>query len=122
MPAPATAHQTLAASVTLAIAIKHLAQLVDLSALQRTQLRTLRQESGARVEELAGALAASRRSLAAQIENEVFDEMAIRRAAGRVAAAEAELAVERAWISSSVRSILTEAQRRELKRLQDLPN
>jgi len=122
MPLPATSHQSLAANVSLALAIKRLGQLLDLSAVQETQLGVMKAETGPRVRALGEHLIVARKQLNEQIDSEIFDEASIRRSAEGVAAAEADLAVERASISSSVRAILTYEQRQQLTRLRELPN
>ena len=95
--------------------LERLGAMLDLTEIQEEQIQDVSAESGPRTQELVDQLMAARTSLHAQIEDEAFDEGAIRQAASVVAALEADLAVQRALISFSVRAILTEEQLADLE-------
>lgn len=69
--------------------------------------------------ELTESLWSARRVLAEQVRSETFDEAAIRRLAGDVAALEAEVAVGRAKAHQEMRALLTPEQREEAARMRE---
>ena len=96
-----------------------LGALLDLTPVQEEQIEDLRETTKPAVLDLFDQLRSARQALHDQIENEVFDEGAIRHAASVVAAVEADLAVQRALVATSVRDILTEEQLQQLELLRE---
>jgi Spy/CpxP family protein refolding chaperone len=99
--------------------LEHLALRLELSDGQREELEASfksRFEAGA---EARRALFEARRALADQVRAEIFDEAAIREAAGVLAALEADAAVTRAKHAQQLRQILTPEQLAELKEMRD---
>ena len=97
--------------------LEHMAQRLELSDGQREELKeafAARFETGA---ETRRGLSEARQRLDDQIHAASFDEAAIRKAAGALAALEAEVAVERARQAQKMRQILTPEQLAKLEEM-----
>lgn len=98
---------------------EHLAERLDLSQAQRDQIRTIHEGYREQADLLMETVKTARQDLGDRIHAELFDEAAIREAAGRLAAAEADLAVLRARIVSDLRQVLTPEQAAEARELHE---
>jgi len=84
---------------------------------QKARLKDTLQAHKATVKPLVDKLVAERRALQDLIHTGKADEAAVRAQAGKIAAVEADLAVERAKIVAELRPVLTEEQ---IKKLQEM--
>lgn len=92
---------------------------LGLSDEQRDRIRAIHEGYRDAAEPLMETLKSARQELGEQIHADLFDETAIRASAGRVAAAEADLAVLRARIASDVHQVLTPEQLAEARELRE---
>jgi Spy/CpxP family protein refolding chaperone len=90
--------------------LERIADRLELSDEQREQVRAVHEVYRPDAEALADVMRAAREDLQEKIWSDSFDEVAIREAAGRVAAVSADLAVLRARVHGDVRQILTPEQ------------
>jgi len=98
--------------------LQRMANKLNLTADQRAQIRAvLAGEKGA-LKPLVAALHDARKNLRAAIHASDANETTVRAASAKVAAAQADLAVERMKLYGKIAPILTEAQRRQLADLQ----
>ncbi len=95
--------------------LHRIADKLDLSESQRTDIREVFQAHRAEIKAEVEKLRTARQEQTAAIHADAFDEDAIRAASAKVAAAQADLAVARAKIASEVREILTPEQRVKAK-------
>ncbi len=96
-----------------------IAERLDLSEAQQQQIHAIHENYQEETEGLMETMRVARLGLQEQIHAELFDETAIREAAGRVAAVEADLAVMRARIASDVHQVLTPEQLVEAQALRE---
>jgi periplasmic protein CpxP/Spy len=89
--------------------------LVGVTDHQKAQLKAVLQKHRPTLQPLVQRYAAERGTLRSLIRQDVFDESAIRNQAFKIAALEADLAVERARIAQEARGILTSDQIEKLK-------
>jgi Spy/CpxP family protein refolding chaperone len=101
----------LGSGIALATRLLEVGRSLELSTMQKEELAALFAEAQPAIEPRVEALLAARRALFDAVHAEPIDEVAIRDAAGRLAAAEGELAVERARVVERARALLTDAQR-----------
>jgi Spy/CpxP family protein refolding chaperone len=93
---------------------RHLAQRLNLTDDQKARIKTILRAEKATLAPLVGQLHAARKNLRAAIRASDANETSVRAAAARVAAAEADLAVERMKIYGKIAPILTGEQRRQI--------
>jgi len=87
-----------------------MAERLDLTEEQQGQIEDLMAQHREQMQAQHELMKAARTALRDQTEAEVFDEVAIREAAGVVASLQAELMVERALLHNQVRQVLTPEQ------------
>ena len=97
--------------------IAHLAEKLDLTEEQRTEIRGLMEAQRDANAEQRQALRTAKQALREAVHAETFNEGAIRQASADVAALEVEQAVDRAELYQSIRQVLTPAQLEELEQL-----
>ncbi len=88
---------------------------LDLTDDQKTQVKTILQDEGPKVEPLVDELLRSKKALFEAVHSRTFDEKAVRAAASDSAKATTDLAVERARMVSRFRRILTDEQQDRLE-------
>lgn len=91
---------------------------LGLSAKQQQDMQELFSKSRARNEPLLKQMATERRALRALIHADSINEAAIRAQSGKVAAAMADLAVQRAQTVQQIRALLTPEQIQKFKTIQ----
>jgi len=96
---------------------ERLAERLDLASDQLEAIRAVRQSHREELHSAFEEVQSAQWALRQQIHAEVFDETAIREAAGALGLAEAEAAVQRARVSQEVRDVLTAEQQQELREL-----
>lgn len=94
--------------------MKHL----DLTDEQKQEIKEVLQEKQPMIQPMLKELATERRALRDLLQAETIDEPAIRTQAAKVAAIEADLAVERAHMHRAIYSLLTPEQQQRFKELQ----
>ena len=87
---------------------------LELTDAQKAQLKTIWSGEKGNVKSLIGRLHAARKNLRAAIHAGDANETTVRAAAAKVAAVEADLAVERMKLYSQIAPILTDEQRRKI--------
>ncbi len=97
---------------------KKLAAALGLSAQQKTQIKEIFKKGRAESEPIMTRLISERRALRALIQAEEVDEAAIRAQAGRLAAVEGDMALQRARMAKQIRAILTPEQVAKFKSFQ----
>lgn len=98
--------------------LQRIADKLNLTAEQRTQIRAVLIGEKDALVPLASAVHDARKNLRSAIRASDASEASVRAAAAKVAAAEADLAVERMKLYGKIAPILTEAQRQQLSDLQ----
>ena len=88
---------------------------LDLTDDQKSQVKTILQDEGPRVEPLVDGFLRSKKALFEAVHSRTFDEKAVRAAASDSAKASTDLAVERARIESRLRGILIDEQQNRLE-------
>jgi protein CpxP len=91
---------------------------LGLSSQQQQDVKAVFAKNRPQTEPLMKQLMAERRSLRTLIQADTIDEAAIRAQSAKVAAVEADLAVQRAHVAQQVRAILTPEQVQKFKDLQ----
>ncbi len=91
---------------------------LGLSAQQQQDIKAILRKDGAQFLPLLKQFMAERRALRALIQADALDEAAIRAQSVKVAAIQADLAVQRARVGQEVRKLLTPEQTLKLKELQ----
>ena len=91
-----------------------MAQRLNLTDDQKAQVKTILQSERGTLKSLFNQLHAARENLRATIQTPDANETAVRAASARVAAVEADLAVERMKIVAKIAPILTDEQRQQL--------
>jgi protein CpxP len=91
---------------------------LGLSAQQKTDIKAIFQKNRAQFQPLLKQMVAERHALRTLIQADVIDEAAIRAQSARVAAIQADLAVQRAHMGQEVRKLLTPEQIQKLKEFQ----
>jgi Spy/CpxP family protein refolding chaperone len=99
--------------------MRMLADRLDMSEEQRTQLEGLHQQHREAMQAQREQLREAQRQLADQMHAETFDEGAIRNAAATVAALKADLAVAKAALHREVRALLTPEQLEQFREIQE---
>ena len=93
-------------------------KLLDLTDEQKQEIKAILQENQPIIQPLLKEFATERRALRDLLQAETIDEPAIQTQAAKVAASEADLAVERAHIHKAIHSVLTPEQQLRFKELQ----
>lgn len=99
--------------------VGRLGDRLDLDNAQRERIAAIVEEHREVLREEVETLLAARRDLFATIHGESFDETAIRQAAAEVAAAQADLAVERGRLVEEIRGELTAEQLERVEHMLD---
>ena len=97
---------------------KKMAKDLQLTAQQKQQLKEIFAKNRPQAEPLMKQFTAERRAMRALIQADTVDEAAIRAQSAKVAAIEADLAVQRAHVAQEIRGILTPEQIAKAKELQ----
>lgn len=97
---------------------KRMATELGLSAQQQQDVKAIFQKDRAQFLPLLKQLVAERRALRGLIQADAIDEAAIRAQSAKVAAIQADLAVQRAHMSQEVRKVLTPEQVQKLREFQ----
>lgn len=97
---------------------QRLAQRLNLTDDQKAQIKTILRSEKDTLKPLLGQLHSARQNLRAAIQASDANETTVRAASAKVAAAEADLAVERMKIYGKIAPILTDEQRRQISELQ----
>ena len=90
--------------------LKKMAAKLGLSAEQKQEIKAIIKKERPAVQPILQQLQTERRALRALVQAQTVDEPAIRAQAARVAAVEADMAVQRAHTAHEVRAILTPEQ------------
>jgi Spy/CpxP family protein refolding chaperone len=98
--------------------LQRIADQLNLTGEQRTRIKAVLAGEKSALAPLIGALHEARNDLRTAIRADDANEASVRAAAARVAAAEADLSVERMKLYGKIAPILTAAQRRQLADLQ----
>jgi Spy/CpxP family protein refolding chaperone len=98
--------------------LQRIFQQLNLTGDQRIQIKAVFADEKDTLRPLVSALREARQDLRAAIRADDANEAAVRAASAKVAAAEADLAVERMKIYGKIATILTGAQRQQLASLQ----
>lgn len=98
--------------------LQRLADRLELTADQRTQIKTILEGEQDNLKPLLTSLRDARINLRAAIHADDANETSVRAASAKVASAEADLAVERLKISGKIAPILTTGQRQKLSELE----
>jgi Spy/CpxP family protein refolding chaperone len=93
---------------------QHVAQRLNLTDDQKAQIKTVLRSEKDTLKPMLAQLRAARQNLRAAIQAGDANESTVRAASAKVAAAEADLAVERMKIYGKIAPILTDEQRRQL--------
>lgn len=93
---------------------QRIAQRLNLTDDQKAQIKTILRSEKDTLKPLLGQLHAARENLRAAIRASNANETTVRAAAARVAAGEADLAVERMKIYGKIAPILTDEQRQQI--------
>lgn len=91
---------------------------LDLTDAQKQQAKDIFGKHKAQIQPLVKQMVTERRVLRALVQADAVDEQAIRAQSARVSAANADLAVQRAYLFHELRGILTPDQLQKLKDLQ----
>jgi periplasmic protein CpxP/Spy len=91
---------------------------LDLSPVQKQQAKDIFRTQRSQIKPVIQQMAAERRALRNLVQADAIDEQAIRTQAARVAAVQADLAVQRAHLFHDLRGILTPEQLQKFKELQ----
>src|SRR6185369_9742515 len=97
---------------------KKMAKELGLSVQQKKDIKTIIKKSQPQTHPLLKQLVAERRALRSLIQADTIDEAAIRAQSAKVAAIEADLAVQRALIGQEVRKVLSPEQVQKQRELQ----
>lgn len=97
---------------------KKMASELGLSIQQKQEVKEIFSKNRPQAEPLMKLLKTERRALRELIQADVIDEAAIRAQSSKVAAVEADLAVQRAHVAQQVRAILTPEQVQKFKAIQ----
>jgi len=97
---------------------QRIAHRLNLTDDQKAQIKVILRSEKDTLKPLLGQLHTARQNLRAAIQAGDANETTVRAASAKVAAAEADLAVERMKIYGKIAPILTEAQRQQLSELQ----
>lgn len=97
---------------------KKMAKELQLTQQQKQQLKEIFAKNRPQAEPLMKQMRAERRALRALIQADTIDEPAIRAQSAKVAAVEADLAVQHARVAKEIRAILTPEQIAKEKELQ----
>lgn len=89
---------------------RKIASALGLSAQQKQDIKEILKKNKPQTQPLMKQLITERRSLRSLIQNETIDESAIRTQSAKVAAIEADMAVERARVAQEIRTVLTPEQ------------
>ncbi|BCS52022.1 Spy/CpxP family protein refolding chaperone [Geobacter sp. SVR] len=98
--------------------LKKMARDLGLSQQQQQQIKDIFSKERPQMGPLAKQLRTERGTMRSLIHGETFDEAAIRAQSAKVAAIQADLAVERARIAQEIRKVLTPDQVQKFKELQ----
>ena len=98
--------------------LQRIADKLNLTADQRTQIKAILAEDKDTLAPLLSAVHDARKSLREAIRANGATEASVRAASAKVASAEADLAVERMKLYGKIAPILTDAQRQQLADLQ----
>jgi Spy/CpxP family protein refolding chaperone len=98
--------------------LQRLAEKLDLTEAQRTQIHNLIAGEKAVLQPLLNRLHAARKDLRETIHADQANESSVRAAAAKVAAVEADLAVERRKLYGKIAPVLTDEQRQKLAELE----
>lgn len=98
--------------------MKKMMSALGLSEEQKQTIKEIRKENQPLIQPLVKQLTVERRALRALLQAETIDEAAIRAQAAKVAALQADMAVERAHIHQAVRKVLNPEQLQKFKELQ----
>ena len=102
--------------------VYRIAQRLNLTDDQKAQIKAILQTEKSTLRDLRTQLRAAHENLQSTIQSTGATETAVRDASARVAAVEANLAVERMKIFSKIAPILTDEQLQELKDLEQRAN
>lgn len=98
--------------------LQRLADRLELTADQRTQIKTILEGEQDNLKPLLTSLHDARTNLRAAIHAADANETSVRAASAKVASAEADLAVERLKISGKIAPIVTAGQRQKISELE----
>jgi len=98
--------------------LQRIAERLNLTDDQKTQIKTILRSEKGTLKPLLGQLHSARENLRAAIQAGDANETTVRAASARVAAVEADLAVERMKIYGKIAPVLTEEQRQQLGEVQ----
>ena len=96
-----------------------MARDLGLDAQQNAQAKDILKSNHDQAKPLMDKLVTERRTMRSLIQAETVDEAAIRAQSARIAAVEADLAVNRAQIAQKIRVVLTPAQVQKARTLQE---
>lgn len=102
--------------------LHRIAQRLNLTDDQKAQIKAVLQTEKGTLKDLRTQLRAARENLQSTIQSTGANETSVRDASGRVAAIEANLAVERMKIFEKIAPILTDEQLQQLKDLEQRAN
>ncbi len=91
---------------------------LDLTKQQKQEIRGIFKENRPKFQPIMDKYLAERRDMRALVQAGKIDEPAIRQQATKLASTEADLAIQRAKMSSQIRAVLTPAQLEKFKALQ----
>lgn len=97
---------------------KRIAAELGLTSQQKQEIKAVFKKNRPDVEPRRQQLMTERRTLRSLVQADTIDEAAIRAQSAKVAAIEADLAVERAHVAQEVRAILTPEQVKKFRELQ----
>jgi len=99
--------------------LKKMTRDLGLDAHQKVQIKDILKNNHDQAKPLMDKLVAELRALRTLIQAETLDEAAIRAQSSRVAAVEADLAVNRAQVAQKIRAVLTPEQIQKYKIIQE---
>jgi len=97
---------------------KKMATELGLSSQQKQEVKDIFAKSRSQAEPLMKQIKTERHALRELVQADVIDEAAIRAQSAKVAAVEADLAVQRAHVAQQIRAILTPEQVQKFKAIQ----
>lgn len=98
--------------------LERISQQLELTADQRSQIKSILGDQQAELKPLVAALAEARKGLREAIHAKDATEGAVRAAASKVGSAEADLAVERMKIFAKISPVLTDEQRAKMAEME----
>jgi protein CpxP len=99
--------------------LKKMVKELGLDAQQKTQVKDILKNNHDTAKPLMDKMVAEKRAMRALIQAETVDETAIRSQSAKVAAVEADLAINRAQLAQKLRAVLTPDQIQKFKAIQE---